>query len=154
MSADGGDQPHCHLMFSVRINDAIRSDSEQYFRRYNPKKPKHGGCQETYSGLTIETRKARLMQLRENWQNTCNQHLERAQRPERIAEEIQNTTKALIVAGCQTRDEELRQLRERTQRLNDAATQYLHVLESGGGWHTVFPEKIYLYPGLGKHEKL
>ncbi|CDG97557.1 hypothetical protein [Xenorhabdus bovienii] len=48
------------------------------------------------------------MQLRENWQNTCNQHFERAQRPERIAEEIQKATKALIVAGSQTRDEKLR----------------------------------------------
>ncbi|CDH35123.1 hypothetical protein KKJ06_01885 [Xenorhabdus bovienii] len=49
------------------------------------------------------------MQLRENWQNTCNPHFERAQRLKRIAEEIQKATKALIIAGSQTRDEELRQ---------------------------------------------
>ncbi|AOM39747.1 hypothetical protein [Xenorhabdus hominickii] len=79
--------------------------------------------------LTIETRKARLMQLRENWQNTCNQHFERTQRPKRLAEEIQKETKALIVADSLIRDEELRQLRKSTQRLNDAATQHLHALE-------------------------
>ncbi|WP_155270693.1 hypothetical protein [Xenorhabdus bovienii] len=64
---------------------------------------------EAYSGRIIATRKARLMQFRENWQNICNPHFERALRLKRIVEEIQKTTKALIIAGSQTRDEKLRQ---------------------------------------------
>ncbi|MCP9267090.1 MobA/MobL family protein [Xenorhabdus sp. XENO-1] len=59
------------------------------------------------------------MQLRENWQNTCNQHFERAQRPEHIAEEIQKTTKALIVAGSQTRDEVTKGMQSSFDKLNE-----------------------------------
>lgn len=83
-AADGKEQPHVHLMFSDRIRDGIQRDPDEYFRRFNRDKPELGGCQKAYSGLTMEARKATLVQLRENWQSMCNKHLELAQRPERI----------------------------------------------------------------------
>jgi len=83
-AADGKEQPHVHLMFSDRIRDGIQRDPDEYFRRFNRDKPELGGCQKAYSGLTMEARKATLVQLRENWQAMCNKHLELAQRPERI----------------------------------------------------------------------
>lgn len=83
-AADGGEQPHCHLMFSDRIRDAVPRNPDEYFRRYNRDNPTRGGCQKAYSGLTMNERKAKLVQVRENWQNTCNRHMNMAHRPERI----------------------------------------------------------------------
>lgn len=83
-AADGREQPHVHLMFSDLIRDGIPRDPDEYFRRFNRDNPEQGGCQKAYSGLTMSDRKAKLAQLRENWQTLCNQHLELAQRPERI----------------------------------------------------------------------
>lgn len=83
-AADGGDQPHVHLMFSDRILDGVRRDPGEYFRRFNRDNPERGGCQKAYSGLTMADRKARLAQLRKSWQDTCNRHLDMAQRPECI----------------------------------------------------------------------
>lgn len=83
-AADGGQQPHVHLMFSDRILDGVRRDPGEYFRRFNQDNPERGGCQKAYSGLTMADRKARLAQLRKSWQDTCNRHLDMAQRPERI----------------------------------------------------------------------
>lgn len=84
VAADGREQPHVHLMFSDRIRDGVQRDPDEYFRRYNRDNPERGGCQKAYSGLTMGERKDRLAQLRENWQDMCNRHLEMAQRPERI----------------------------------------------------------------------
>ncbi|MDX7990288.1 MobA/MobL family protein [Xenorhabdus sp. psl] len=83
-AADGGEQPHCHLMFSERINDGFARDPEQYFKRFNRQSPEKGGSQKANTGLDPVTRKAQLVALRERWEVTCNQHLERAQLPERI----------------------------------------------------------------------
>ncbi|MDC9623856.1 MobA/MobL family protein [Xenorhabdus sp. XENO-7] len=83
-AADGGEQPHCHLMFSERLNDGIARDPEQYFKRFNRKTPERGGSQKANTGLDPVTRKAQLVALRERWEVTCNQHLEHAQLPERI----------------------------------------------------------------------
>jgi hypothetical protein len=33
----GEEQPHCHLMFSLKADDGIERTAEQYFKRYNPK---------------------------------------------------------------------------------------------------------------------
>ncbi|MDE9545190.1 MobA/MobL family protein [Xenorhabdus bovienii] len=84
IAADGGEQPHCHLMFSERLNDGIARDPEQYFKRFNRKTPERGGSQKANTGLDPATRKAQLVALRERWEVTCNQHLERAQLSERI----------------------------------------------------------------------
>ncbi|WP_339353070.1 MobA/MobL family protein [Xenorhabdus mauleonii] len=84
MAADGGEQPHCHLMFSERTDDGIARDPEQYFKRFNRKAPEKGGSQKANTGLDPKTRKEQLVALRERWEVACNQHLERAQCPERI----------------------------------------------------------------------
>lgn len=82
-AADGGDQPHVHLMFSERQRDGIERDSEQYFKRYNSKTPEKGGARKGYGPhagetLTAAERKADLKALRMRWQDMTNQHLEKA----------------------------------------------------------------------------
>lgn len=44
LALDGGEQPHCHLMFSERTIDGISRDPDQYFKRYNSKNPEKGGA--------------------------------------------------------------------------------------------------------------
>lgn len=88
-AADGGEQPHVHLMFSERQRDRIERDPEQYFKRYNSKNPALGGARKGYgpsAGMTLSAaeRKAELRQLRDRWEKTCNAHLERAGLAERI----------------------------------------------------------------------
>ena len=39
----GEDQPHCHLMFSLKVDDGLERTAEQYFKRYNAKDPAQGG---------------------------------------------------------------------------------------------------------------
>ena len=43
-------QPHVHIMFSDRCDDGIQRSPEQYFRRYNPKRPELGGCRKDSGG--------------------------------------------------------------------------------------------------------
>lgn len=38
------DQPHLHLMYSERSDDHIPRTAEQFFKRYNEKKPEQGGA--------------------------------------------------------------------------------------------------------------
>lgn len=82
-AADGGEQPHVHLMFSERQRDGIERDPEQYFKRYNSKVPEKGGARKGYGPhagetLTAAERKADLKALRMRWQDMTNQHLEKA----------------------------------------------------------------------------
>lgn len=88
-AADGGEQPHAHLMFSERQRDGIERDPEQYFKRYNAKNPERGGARKGYGPhagqtLTAAQRKADLVALRGRWEAMCNAHLERAGLAERI----------------------------------------------------------------------
>jgi hypothetical protein len=88
-AADGGEQPHLHLMFSERQRDYIERDPNQYFKRYNSKSPAMGGARKGYgpsAGLTLTAgdRKAELRQLRGRWEKTCNAHLQKAGVAERI----------------------------------------------------------------------
>lgn len=88
-AADGGEQPHAHLMFSERQRDGIERDPEQYFKRYNAKNPERGGARKGYGPhagqtLTAAQRKADLVALRSRWEAMCNAHLERAGLAERI----------------------------------------------------------------------
>lgn len=88
-AADGGEQPHAHLMFSERQRDHIARDPEQYFKRYNSKNPENGGARKGYgpsAGLTLTAaeRKAELRDLRARWEQVCNKHLENAGVPDRI----------------------------------------------------------------------
>lgn len=82
-AADGGEQPHLHLMFSERQRDGIERDPDQYFKRYNAKAPEKGGARKGYGPnagqtLTRSERAADLKELRGRWQEMANQHLERA----------------------------------------------------------------------------
>lgn len=87
-AADGGDQPHVHLMFSEqRRKEAkvVDPDPDIYFRR-----PEVGGCKKGYGErpgdkLTKAERNAELIRLRDRWEVMCNSHLERAGRGERIS---------------------------------------------------------------------
>lgn len=81
---DGDDQPHVHLMFNERLQDGIERDPEQYFKRYNPKNPERGGAKKDNTGKNYQERKDELKELRQRWENACNQHLERHQIDSRI----------------------------------------------------------------------
>lgn len=83
-AADGGEQPHVHLMFSERTRDGIERDPEQYFKRYNAKAPERGGCKKANTGKDAATRKVELKELRGRWEVACNQALERAGQDARI----------------------------------------------------------------------
>ena len=88
-AADGGGQPHFHLMFSERQVDGIDRDPEQYFKRYNAKAPEKGGARKGYGPsagqtLTKAERAAELKELRGRWEAMCNAHLERAGVEQRI----------------------------------------------------------------------
>ena len=88
-AADGGEQPHFHLMFSERQVDGIVRDPEQYFKRYNAKAPEKGGARKGYGPsagqtLTKAERAAELKELRGRWEAMCNAHLERAGVEQRI----------------------------------------------------------------------
>lgn len=88
-AADGGEQPHFHLMFSERQVDGIERDPEQYFKRYNAKAPEKGGARKGYGPsagqtLTKAERAAELKELRGRWEAMCNAHLERAGVEQRI----------------------------------------------------------------------
>lgn len=82
---DGGEQPHCHLMFSERTRDGIERDPEQYFKRYNSKNPEKGGAKKANTGMKPADRKAELKAQRDRWEKMCNTHLERAGHYERIS---------------------------------------------------------------------
>lgn len=82
-AADGGEQPHLHLMFSERQRDGIERDPDQYFKRFNSKAPEKGGARKGYGPnagqtLTRSERAADLKELRGRWEVMANQHLERA----------------------------------------------------------------------------
>lgn len=82
-AADGGDQPHAHVMFSERQRDAIERDPTLYFKRYNGKNPERGGACKGYGPnagktLTKAERNADLEALRGRWGDMCNAHLEKA----------------------------------------------------------------------------
>lgn len=88
-AADGGEQPHVHLMFSERQCDGIERDPDQYFKRYNAKAPEKGGARKGYGPsagktLTAAERAAELKELRERWQVLCNEYLEMAGHGQRI----------------------------------------------------------------------
>ncbi len=73
-AADGGEQPHVHLMFSERKFDGIERDPDQYFRRWNSVNPELGGAGKDryFSSQRF------VWDVRSEWAHTANQHLERA----------------------------------------------------------------------------
>ncbi len=51
----GEDQPHCHLMFSLKADDGIERSAEQYFKRYNPQDPAKGGAKKSNFKMAMKT---------------------------------------------------------------------------------------------------
>ena len=82
---DGGEQPHAHIMFSERLIDNIERDPDQYFKRHNSKNPDKGGAKKANTPKMSPDRKAELKAMRDRWEKTCNSHLEKAGRYERIS---------------------------------------------------------------------
>ena len=82
---DGDEQPHAHIMFSERTIDGIERDPDQYFKRYNSKNPEKGGAKKANTGMKPADRKVELKAMRDRWEKTCNAHLERGFRSERIS---------------------------------------------------------------------
>ena len=74
-AADGGEQPHAHVMFCERECDGIERDPEQFFKRYNSKNPERGGAKKANTGKAPATRRTELKELRGRWETMCNEHL-------------------------------------------------------------------------------
>jgi hypothetical protein len=75
---DDDEQPHAHIMYSERTLDGIARPADQYFKRWNAKKPEAGGCKKaTATAKTPTERKAELVQLRERFAQLQNKHLAR-----------------------------------------------------------------------------
>lgn len=70
------DQPHLHLMYSERSDDQIPRTAEQFFKRYNEKKPEQGGAKK----ITADERglgKKIIPQMRLDTENILNSYLEK-----------------------------------------------------------------------------
>lgn len=76
-SIDGGEQPHAHVMMSLRVNDGIDREPDQYFKRFNAKYPERGGARkDSGHSLTLTEQREALVDLRERWADTHNRYVE------------------------------------------------------------------------------
>ena len=71
----GENQPHCHLMFSLKANDSIERTAEQYFKRYNPKDPNKGGAKKIQLQDGHADYSTYLIYIRKQWENHLNDAL-------------------------------------------------------------------------------
>lgn len=76
LAKDGDKQPHCHLMFTDRVNDGIDREPHQFFKRYNSKDPKKGGAKKANTGMKQSERVEQLILTRKDWGDLLNRHLE------------------------------------------------------------------------------
>lgn len=79
-----GENPHCHLVISERINDGVSRPKEQWFKRWNGKDPAKGGAQKSMALRPKEW----LENTREAWA----QHANRALKQAGISEQIDHRT--------------------------------------------------------------
>ena len=77
---DKADNPHCHLIFSERINDYVDRPAKNFFKRYNKKSPGKGGAKKS----TKFKPKAWLQKVRQDWSEMANLALKRADLDVRI----------------------------------------------------------------------
>jgi len=63
-----GENPHCHLIYSERMDDGIQRTEKTFFKRANPKKPELGGAKKNRS----LKEKAFLIDTREKWADAAN----------------------------------------------------------------------------------
>jgi len=78
--AGNGENPHCHLMISERMNDDVPRPVERWFKRHNGKDIENWGAKKSRSVRT----KTWLLSVREAWATFANQALEWAGFDERI----------------------------------------------------------------------
>lgn len=78
--AGKGSNPHCHLMFSERINDGNSRTEKSFFKRANRKDPQKGGALKADC-----SKKWWLNKTRENWAHCVNLSLEKANSLERVS---------------------------------------------------------------------
>jgi len=71
----GEDQPHCHIMFSLKADDGIERTAEQYFKRYNPKDPSKGGAKKIQLQDGHADYSTFLIYIRKQWENHLNDAL-------------------------------------------------------------------------------
>jgi hypothetical protein len=81
---DGGEQPHAHIMFSVRERDGIERSKEQYFKRANPDSPEKGGAKKSREWSKDSRANDRVNEMRASWEKLANKALQKAGRDERI----------------------------------------------------------------------
>lgn len=81
---DGGEQPHAHVMFSIRERDGIERPKEFYFRRANPNSPERGGAKKSREWSLDKRSNDRVNQIRATWEELANKALEQAGSKERI----------------------------------------------------------------------
>jgi hypothetical protein len=75
-SLGGVSQPHAHIMFSDRCCDGIQRPPEQYFRRYNAKRPELGGCKKDSGGKHPSVLSEELKDMRKTVADLINARLE------------------------------------------------------------------------------
>lgn len=81
---DGGDQPHAHIMFSIRELDGVKRSRELFFRRANDKNPEKGGARKSRDWSKDSRENDRINEIRVSWERIANGALEQAGREERI----------------------------------------------------------------------
>lgn len=81
---DGGEQPHAHVMFSIRERDGIERPKELYFKRANPENPEKGGAKKSREWSKDERNNDRVNEIRASWEVIANKALEKEGHKERI----------------------------------------------------------------------
>jgi len=81
---DGGEQPHVHVMFSLREQDGIERSKEQFFKRANDRDPSRGGAKKSREWSKDDPANDRVNDIRARWETLANRALEKAGRAERI----------------------------------------------------------------------
>lgn len=81
---DGGEQPHAHIMFSIRELDGIERSREQFFRRANDKHPELGGARKSREWSKDSRENDRVNEIRLSWEKAANLALEKAGHEVRI----------------------------------------------------------------------
>lgn len=71
----GEDQPHCHLMFSLRADDGLIRTPEQYFKRHNAKEPQKGGVRKKQLQEGFNSYSEFLLFIRKEWEHFLNDAL-------------------------------------------------------------------------------
>lgn len=107
---DGGEQPHAHVMFSIRERDGIERDKELYFRRANTTSPELGGVKKSREWSMDERSNDRVNQIRATWEELANRALKREGQEARI------DRRSLLAQGLD-REPEPKMGPEVTQRL-------------------------------------